>query len=97
MQINHDDYIIALLCALPSEMAAARNMLDDLHVKPPQSESDSNIYTLGSMKDHSVVIVCQGGMGQVDTGTVGTRLVEHFSKAAIRLAGRNRRWRAGLS
>ncbi|KAL5041989.1 nucleoside phosphorylase domain-containing protein [Aspergillus fruticulosus] len=56
--LQHDNYTIAWICALPIEMAAARAMLDEVHEALPIYEDDSNTYTLGSIAQHNVVIAC---------------------------------------
>lgn len=55
---SHKDYLIAWICALPLEMAAAKAMLDETHPSLSQPPADHNSYTLGSMGDHAVVIAC---------------------------------------
>jgi nucleoside phosphorylase len=79
-QLTHDDYTVAWICALPIEKTAARNMLDELHRAPPQPENDNNIYTLGSVCGHNVVIVCQGDMGTTAATMVATQMVATFRK-----------------
>ncbi|KAL6229598.1 nucleoside phosphorylase domain-containing protein [Aspergillus navahoensis] len=58
LSLQHNNYTIAWICALPIEMAAARAMLDELHEALPTYENDSNTYTLGSIAQHNVVIAC---------------------------------------
>lgn len=52
------DYTVGWVCALPVELAAAAEMLDEEHEDLPQDPNDSNLYTLGRISDHNVVIVC---------------------------------------
>lgn len=78
--LTHDDYTVAWLCALPIEKVAARNMLDELHVTPPQPEHDKNIYTFGRICGHNVVIVCQGDMGTTGASIVATRMDSTFRR-----------------
>ena len=73
-RLTLNDYAVAWICALPHEKTAARNMLDELHLNPPQPEHDKNIYTFGSICGHNVVIVCQGDMGTTAATTVATRM-----------------------
>ena len=79
-ELTHDDYTVAWICALPIEKTAARNMLDELHITPPQSEHDKNIYTFGRICGHNVVIVCQGDMGTTAACIVATRMDSTFRK-----------------
>src|SRR5271168_4459951 len=77
-QLTNDDYTVAWICALPHEKTAARNMLDELHLTPPQPNHDKNIYTFGSICGHNVVIVCQGDMGTGAATVVATRMEATF-------------------
>lgn len=58
MTFSHNDYTVAWICALPLEMAAAKIMLDEIHPSLRQSQSDHNVYTLGSISSHNVVVAC---------------------------------------
>lgn len=42
-QLTHNDYTVAWICALLIEKTTARNMLDELHLTPPQPDHDKNI------------------------------------------------------
>jgi nucleoside phosphorylase len=55
-------------------------MLDELHLTPPQPDHDKNIYTLGSICGHNVVIVCPGDMGTTAATMVATRMEATFRK-----------------
>ncbi|KAM3086792.1 hypothetical protein ACMFMG_000914 [Clarireedia jacksonii] len=78
--LTHDDYTVAWICALPIEKVAARNMLDELHITPPQSEHDKNIYTFGRICGHNVVIVCQGDIGTTAASIMATRMDSTFRR-----------------
>jgi hypothetical protein len=54
--------------------AAARNVLDELHVTPPPPEHNKNIYTFDRICGHNVVIVCQGDMGTTAASIMATRI-----------------------
>ncbi len=56
--MEHSDYKIGWICALPMELAAAVAMLDERYDPLPQNSSDANNYTLGRIGVHSVVIAC---------------------------------------
>ncbi|KAL3475111.1 hypothetical protein BJX99DRAFT_259727 [Aspergillus californicus] len=58
MALTHDDYTVAWVCALPIEMAAAKLMLETFHPPLSQPQTDHNVYTLGSVSGHHVVIAC---------------------------------------
>ncbi|KAI9040417.1 Pfs, NACHT, and Ankyrin domain protein [Aspergillus affinis] len=55
---EYPEYTVAWICALPIELKAAELLLDNVHSRQPQPDSDNNIYTLGSMSGHKVVIAC---------------------------------------
>jgi nucleoside phosphorylase len=58
----HEDYVIAWICTLSLEIAAAKFMLDETllqtHDHLPQLVSDENTYTLGKISGHNVVVTC---------------------------------------
>lgn len=54
--LEHTDYTIAWICALQTEMEAAKAMLDTIHQPLSTDVDDKNIYVLGSIKGHHVVI-----------------------------------------
>jgi nucleoside phosphorylase len=51
-----EDYVVAWICALPLEMAAAKSILDETHHQLPQLANDENTYTLGKICGHNVVV-----------------------------------------
>src|SRR2546423_6764438 len=57
---THSDYTVGWISALPLELAAAMAMLDgDPHPQlASRSSSDQNIYTLGNICGHNVVMAC---------------------------------------
>jgi hypothetical protein len=64
--MKHQDYTVGWICALPTEMAAAVGMLDSHHDPLPQPSHDDNVYTLGCIGAHNVVIAC------LSAGVTGT-------------------------
>ena len=48
-------YTVEWVCALPIELAAAVEMLDEKYEDLPQDSNDSNLYTFGRAGDHNVV------------------------------------------
>ncbi|KAL3480339.1 hypothetical protein BJX99DRAFT_266815 [Aspergillus californicus] len=58
MTLQHDDYTVAWICALPLEMAGAKVMLDETHELLSQPPTDHNTYTLGRRASHNAVIAC---------------------------------------
>ena len=57
-RLHREDYAMEWVCALPIELAAAQEMLDDEHEDLDQDANDTNIYTLGRIGEHNVVIAC---------------------------------------
>ncbi|KAL4861711.1 nucleoside phosphorylase domain-containing protein, partial [Aspergillus spectabilis] len=58
MTFTHGSYTVAWICALSLELAAAKVVLDESHPTLPQPKSDHNVYTLGSVSGHNVVVAC---------------------------------------
>jgi nucleoside phosphorylase len=55
-----EDYTVGWLCALPIELAAAQEMLDETHEDSYRNANanNTNIYTLGCIGGHNVAIAC---------------------------------------
>ena len=75
------DYTVGWVCALPVEKAAAEQILDEHHPKLLQDPSDTNIYTLGRIGDHNVVIahLPAGRTGTNSAATVAIQMKSTFS------------------
>ncbi|KAM5521743.1 PFS domain-containing protein [Fusarium oxysporum f. sp. phaseoli] len=78
--LQHDDYTIGWISALPLEMTAAEIMLDHIHQPLPQHHQDGNTYTLGSINDHNVVITClpKGQYGTNNAATIANDMARSF-------------------
>jgi nucleoside phosphorylase len=75
----HGDYTIAWICALPLELAASRAMLDEVHPPLPKLDRDDNVYVLGHIHQHNVVMAClPGEYGANNAATVATNLSRSF-------------------
>jgi nucleoside phosphorylase len=72
---------VGLVCALPIELAAATTMLDEEHHDLPRDDNDTNLYTLGRIGKHNVVIACLPA-GQTGTNSAAAVAVEMKSKFA---------------
>jgi nucleoside phosphorylase len=85
--LTHDDYTIAWICALPLEMAAAKVMLDELHQPLSKPSTDPNVYVLGKLNGHLVVIAClpTGIYGTVSAATVISHLTSTFCRIQFAL------------
>lgn len=77
-RLQHDAYTIGWVCALPKEQTAARAMLDEEHEPLPIPRNDHNVYTLGSVRGHNVVIACLPNMGTNPAATVATSMINTF-------------------
>ncbi|KAL5334981.1 purine and uridine phosphorylase [Aspergillus crustosus] len=77
---SHADYTIAWICALPVEMVACKAMLDCCHVRLRQPKNDHNVYTLGEVNGHNVVIACLplGVYGIASASLVATQVLATF-------------------
>ena len=76
----HGDYTVGWICALPSEMAAARAMLDEHHNPLQQNSRDHNTYTLGRIGRHNVVLAClpTGVIGTLSAARVANQMLQTF-------------------
>jgi hypothetical protein len=89
-ELSHEDYTVGWICPLEVEQIAAMEMLDEEHERLPQQTADHNVYNLGSIGGHNVVIA---GLPQ-QSGCYGCRPDEDdVSEPQIRFAGRH--WRRG--
>ncbi|KAK6510302.1 hypothetical protein TWF481_005019 [Arthrobotrys musiformis] len=82
MRLNKHDYTVGWVCALPIEKAAAIAVLDEKHDPLPTttSENDSNVYTLGRIRGHNIVIVClpAGNYGTNSAAAVAANIRRSF-------------------
>src|SRR5215469_10738706 len=79
-RLRHEEYTVGWVCALPIELAAAQEMLDEEHEHLEQDENDNNLYSLGRIGDHNVVIVClpAGLIGNIPATAVVTQMKSAF-------------------
>jgi nucleoside phosphorylase len=75
-RLRRDEYTVGWVCALPTELAAAQEMLDEEHDTPPSGAHDTNIYTCGRVGEHNVVIAClpEGQTGTHSAATVAAQM-----------------------
>ncbi|KAF3396373.1 hypothetical protein F1880_007322 [Penicillium rolfsii] len=78
--LSHHDYTVGWVCTLPVELTAAQEMLDEEHQDLPLNHNDSNIYTLGSIGDHNVVLACLpvGQTGSISAAAVAVQMKNTF-------------------
>src|SRR3569833_1250680 len=79
-RLAREDYTVGWVCALEIELAAAQDMFDEEHEDLERDEYDNNLYSLGRIGDHNVVIVClpSGSIGTNPAATVATQLRSTF-------------------
>ncbi|KAL2783275.1 purine and uridine phosphorylase [Aspergillus keveii] len=84
-QLRHESYTVALICPLRVELSAARYMLDEEHAPLPQNPHDENVYVLGSMCGHNVVIGSfpDGFMGLTPTAMIEAHLIRTFTEVEL--------------
>ncbi|KAK2728443.1 Kinesin light chain 5 [Colletotrichum kahawae] len=81
-------YTVGWICAIPTELAAARTFLDKQHPTPEAiARNDNNSYTLGTMGKHNVVIAIlpKREYGIAAAATVARDLVHTFPNIRIGL------------
>ncbi|RDW90049.1 uncharacterized protein DSM5745_01824 [Aspergillus mulundensis] len=78
--LRAEDYTVGWVSALPVELAAAAEMLDEEHPALPHDPNDENIYTLGRIGCHNVVIVClpAGRYGTTSAATAAIQMKAKF-------------------
>ncbi|KAE8354650.1 hypothetical protein BDV28DRAFT_146933 [Aspergillus coremiiformis] len=79
-----EDFQIGWICALPVEEAAAKEMLDEkFEMFDEQDTTDPNVYTLGRIGKHHIVIAClpAGQYGNTAATTVANNMIRTFSKS----------------
>jgi len=72
--LSHDEYTVAWVCPLEVELIAALEMIDEEHERLPQQPADHNVYTLGSIAGHNLVIATLPIPGNSSAATVVTQL-----------------------
>jgi nucleoside phosphorylase len=78
--LRHEDYTVGWICALPTELTAARIMLDETHADLPQPPTDPNTYCLGRIGEHNIAIAClpKGEIGNNPAAAVAIRILSTF-------------------
>ncbi|CAI4213498.1 unnamed protein product [Parascedosporium putredinis] len=86
---NTQKYTVGWISALPTEATAARQFLDEHHDEGPDSVSpnDNNIYTLGRIGRHNVVmaVLPDGEYGTTTAATAARDMMHSFPNVRIRL------------
>src|SRR6266566_1436063 len=77
--LRPEDYTVGWVSALPVELAAAAELLDEEHEDIPQDPNDTNLYTLGRIGEHNIVIACLPA-GQTGTNSAAVVAVQMKAK-----------------
>ncbi|GAB7357760.1 hypothetical protein MBLNU459_g0410t1 [Dothideomycetes sp. NU459] len=77
-KLTHDDYVVGWICPLEIEQIAALRMLDELHERLPQNSVDHNVYNLGSINGHNVVVAGLSSTGNNPAATVVVQMRNTF-------------------
>ncbi|KZL75723.1 kinesin light chain [Colletotrichum tofieldiae] len=74
------DFTVGWVCALPIELAAAAEMMDEEFADLPSQPTDSNLYSFGRIGAHNVVAAClpAGQMGTTQAATVASQMKTSF-------------------
>ncbi|PYH72987.1 5'-methylthioadenosine/S-adenosylhomocysteine nucleosidase family protein [Aspergillus vadensis CBS 113365] len=86
-RLDNEAYTVALICPLEVELSAARYMLDEEHGMLLGNRKDPNIYILGSLSGHNVVLAAlpKGSQGTASAAAVAIHLIRTFSAIRLRL------------
>lgn len=79
-ELNNHDYTIGWICALPKEAIPAILLFDERHQALKSQPNDENLYYLGRMGDHNIVIahLPQGTYGESSAAAVVINMVRSF-------------------
>ncbi|XWW95796.1 hypothetical protein V2A60_003764 [Cordyceps javanica] len=76
---QRESYTVAFICALSFEMSAIRYQLDCEHPALPRQPGDSNLYIVGELLGHNVVLAwLSGRQGKGAAATVATNMNRSF-------------------
>ncbi|KAI9369820.1 WD40 repeat-like protein [Aspergillus egyptiacus] len=84
--LRYEDYTVGIICALVIELNALRHMLDQEHARLRVKPHDSNIYVVGEVSLHNVVIAClPGSQGKGPSAISATNMARTFPSVRYRL------------
>ena len=78
LKLSRDQYTVAWISPLPVERIAALVMLDEEHQSLGQPLTDQNVYTLGRIGHHNIVIAGLDRAGNVPVATVVGQMTATF-------------------
>ncbi|KAL7815157.1 hypothetical protein V8C26DRAFT_402587 [Trichoderma gracile] len=77
-----DKFRIGWICALPVEVAAAKEMLDEnFGILDEQDDTDTNSYTLGRVGQHYIAIASLGQYGTTSATAAAVNMMRTFSQS----------------
>uniref|UniRef100_A0A8H7TQ33 Nucleoside phosphorylase domain-containing protein n=1 Tax=Bionectria ochroleuca TaxID=29856 RepID=A0A8H7TQ33_BIOOC len=79
-ELSAESYRVGWICPLEVEQLAAMHMLDEKHERLGQSPADNNVYNLGSINGHNVVIAGLHDPGNCSAATVVTQMRMTFPR-----------------
>lgn len=71
-------YTVGWVCAIKDEVTASRAFLDEEHEQPRRRQNDNNVYIVGRMGEHKVVIAFPGA------GSYGADAIAHTVANMVR-------------
>jgi len=77
-KLSPDEYTVGWICPLEVEQTAALVMLDEEHERLPQPSTDHNVYTLGGIGGHNVVVAGLPTPGNNPAAAVVTQMRTTF-------------------
>ncbi|KAJ5906713.1 uncharacterized protein N7473_003629 [Penicillium subrubescens] len=79
------DYTVAWICALSTELSAARAMLDEEHAGTSIPAQDDNAYIYGRVGSHNVVLAClpKGVPGTTSAANVAKDIARTFPSISL--------------
>ena len=85
--MHHQDFKVGWICAVSTELVAARALLDQKYPLLPTNPLDQNTYTLGRIGSHNIVIACLGvgSYGNTSAASVAKDMLRSFESIRIGL------------
>ncbi|KAJ5657330.1 uncharacterized protein N7484_000979 [Penicillium longicatenatum] len=85
-ELGYEAYTVGIVCALEFEMSAVRYMLDKEHTRLPRKPGDSNLYILGELSGHNVILASlPGSQGKSAAAAVAKDIARTFPSIELRL------------
>jgi nucleoside phosphorylase len=80
-RLTRNEYTVGWICALPIELAAAAEMLDEEHQDLPQDSNDTDSYSFGRIGEHNMVVAClpAGQLGTSSAAAVVSQMKSRIS------------------